>query len=152
MADEASSAEHSPFPKTDLLRIPYVKHVPLDGRTVPLHSYYSFETDEWHLYLPHDQDHLIRLRGGEPISGSYFADRAVAPDTDIELPLGTLVLSRMSFDDVVHHYHHILNGVLNCAAVLEKYHVLWALADQRGLDAARLVETELEYLLVLLRS
>jgi len=95
---------------------------------------------------------LGRLAGGEPISGSYLSLEVVDRGRDFEFPLGTLVAQQMSFLEVLDQLGKIESGVHRCSAVLEKYQILWTTRGSRAKSASLLVQSELEYLLLLLRA
>ena len=65
-----------------------------------------------------------------------------------------MVLQHLSFPGVMPHLLAIQSDIQNCAATLEKYHLFWDIrsSGNSSRDAALLVQSELEYLLLLLRS
>ena len=139
-------------PKDQLEKLPFVQHIPDDGRIVSLQSYYDHETTDWHLWLPVRPGELGRIAGGEVVTGSYYAVAPADPSRDFELPLGTLLTMRVSFAPVLRQFGKLESDVHRCAAVLEKYHLFSAMRGENSTDASLLVVSELEYLLMLLRS
>jgi hypothetical protein len=115
-------------------------------------TFYEPAAGDWHLYLRVRPGELGRIAGGEPVSGSYFAANAVDPERDFEFALGTLVAQRMSFLDILEQLNKLESGVHRCSAVLEKYHILWTTERGQARSASLLIQSELEYLLLLLRS
>jgi hypothetical protein len=141
-----------PLGIAELLKLPYLQTVPRDGRIVPLVTFWEQETADWYLYVVVNPGELGRMAGGEVISGSYVSSRVADPVQDIELSLGTLVFQHLSFVEVLAQFDKLQNDVHRCAAILEKYHLIWE-ARQRGTkSAALLIQSETEYLLLLLRS
>ena len=139
------------IPREQLEKVSYIRHIPSDGRSVPLHSYFDPGSREWRLFLevrPGEIGHL----DAEPVSGSYLATEPVDPARDLHLPLGTLVTCHLSFPDVLEPLHKLENGLHRCAAILEKYHLFWRQRRDTGRSSSLLVESELEYLLFLLRG
>lgn len=136
----------------ELSKLPYLRTVPRDGRTVPLITFYAPVAADWHLYLMVKPGELGRLAGGEPISGSYLSSAAADPGGDVEFALGTLIVRHLSFVEVLDQLHKLENDIHRSAAVVEKYHLLWAARAHGTRSAALLIQSELEYLLLLLRS
>jgi len=135
-----------------LKKLPYLGSIPRDGRTVPLLTFYEPAAADWHLYLRVRPGELGRIAGGEPVSGSYFAANAVDLERDFEFALGTLIAQRMSFLDILEQLNKLESGVHRCSAVLEKYRILWTTKPGQARSASLLIQSELEYLLLLLRS
>jgi len=136
----------------DLQQLPYVKSLPRDGRLVPLQPFFDAEAGDWHFYVPHTNTSMIRLADGESVSGSYLGRTAADPSRDLHFPLGTLIVRHLSFAGTLTALGHLENDVHRCAAVLEKYQLIWANRHTSDLAAGLLIESELEYLLLLLRS
>jgi hypothetical protein len=140
------------IPREELSKLPFVRHIPTDGRIVSLQSYYDHATGSWHLYVPVRQGELGRIAGGKPVSGSYFSTGAADPTCDLELPLGTLITQHLSFPDVIREFNKLESDIHRCAAILEKYHLLSSRRYDTRSESSLLVISELEYLLLLLRS
>lgn len=140
------------FPESELGRLPYVDHVPTDGRRVMIQiAYFDDATGEWHLYFKPRAGIIGRMAGGEPVYGSYFARRPNDPSRDVESPISTLIAQRLSFPGLPAILSKFEHDVHNCAAVIEQFHLIAARRDRA--DVARvLVATEIEYLLALVRS
>jgi hypothetical protein len=135
---------------TELAKLPYVQRVPKDGRVVPLLTF--FDGADWYLWIPVKDDELGRMAGGEVISGSYCAASTADPTRDFEFPLGTLINMRASFGPAMSEFAKLESDIHRCAAVLEKYHMFFREPGGHRNDMSLLVVSELEYLLVLLRS
>lgn len=139
------------IPRDQIEKVSYVRHLPRDGRVVPLLTCFSPGSKEWRLFVE-GRPGEIHWLDAEPISGSYLATGPVDPARDLEFPLGTLVTRYLSFLDLLEPIGKLDDALRRCAAILEKYHLLW---HQRGTyhgSASLLIESELEYLLLILRS
>ncbi|MBA3641482.1 MAG: hypothetical protein M3505_08780 [Verrucomicrobiota bacterium] len=144
---------HEGIRRSELEKLPYFKSQLEDGRLFFILTYYERADESWHLYLPTGKGSLQRMLAGEVISGQYLATKPADVATDIESPLGTLIYQHLSYPRMERELPPILNDIHQCAAVLEKYHVLWRhRAKAVGLETSILVQSELEYLLLLLRS
>jgi hypothetical protein len=139
-------------PQDELAKVPYITFRPNDGRIVQLLSYFAPDTKDWHLYYPVAPGELGRISGGEPVQGAYYADTPVEPERDSELPIGTLVLQHLSFPETLRHFGKLEDDVHRFAAVMEKYHLISGQRRQSVARASLLATSELEYLLLLLRS
>jgi hypothetical protein len=140
------------LPISELERLPYVDTKPTDGRQVLLQkSYFDAIGGEWHLYFTPTSYTIGRMAGGETVYGSYFAQAAADPTQDVELAISTLVTQHLSFPALIPRLGQFEHDVQNCAAVLEKYHLL-ANLGARGEYTTILITTELEYLFTLVRS
>lgn len=140
------------IPKSRLDLLPFVDHVPTDGRVVPLHSYFDPSASDWHLYLEVEPGTLGRIAGGEPVYGCYLARSVADAGRDVEFPLGTLISQHLSFGTVLRQLWELESDIHQCAATLEKYHLISSQRSQAHSLAGLLVTSELEYLLLLLRS
>jgi hypothetical protein len=129
--------------------IPYITHVPRDGRQLMLQPWYDNSSREWHWYAEHKQDAFVRMMIAGFSSGAYYALSA-ASETDLEFPIGSFVAQHLSFPSVMHFYHAIEHDVLLLSATLEKIEQFQS-GTERVLSLY-LVETELEYIFTLLRS
>jgi len=139
------------IPITELHRLPFVSHVPTDGRRVVLQSYFSPRDHDWYLYLEVQPGLVGRLAGGEPVYGGYLSTQPANSQTDLELPFSTLVVQHLSFPKVQGRLQALENDVHQCAAILAKYRLI---SDHAGenLRSSFLIASELEYLLMVIRS
>lgn len=138
--------------KKEIQKLPYVTAIPQDGRIVPIQTFYDTAAREWFFYVPHGQSELIRIQDGEIISGSYLGHEKADPKKDIEFPLGSLIIQYLSFSETLAALGKLENDIHRSAAILEKYHVLWGQRNKDHQSAKLLVESELEYLIFLIRS
>lgn len=140
------------LPRDELKKLPYLQRLPDGGRIVSLQSYYAHETHDWHLWLPVRPGELGRIAGGEVVTGSYYAEAPADASRDLEFPLGTLLTMHLSFVPALRQLSKLESDVHRCAAVLEKYHLFSGMRGNKDDDPSLLVVSELEYLLMLLRS
>jgi hypothetical protein len=110
--------EHLQFSKEQLEKLPYINFLPRDGRVVPLQAFFDSAAKDWHLYVPHSDKELIRLADGEIISGSYLGQAPADASSDIDFPLGTLVIQHLSFPAPLAALGNLENDVHRCAAIL----------------------------------
>lgn len=140
------------FGREQLLQLPCVEVVPDDGRVVSLCAFYDHINGAWHLYLPVSPGQLGRIAGGETVLGSYYAAVPHDCNRDLELPLSTMLRKYLAFSDALRELAKLESDIHRCAAILEKYHLLWKSGPTPRGYGSLLVESELEYLLFLLRS
>jgi hypothetical protein len=133
-------------------RLPYVKNVPQDGRAIYVIPYYDIESSEWFIYAEVEKLKYIRLTGASPISGIYLSGAPQDPKMDIECPMGTFVTQQFSFPSVVGAFSQITSDLHNLACVLEKFHLISLRPIQQRRAAGFLLESEVEYLMLLVRS
>ncbi len=138
--------------RDELKKLPYLQRLPDGGRIVSLQSYYEHETQDWHLWLPVRPGELGRIAGGEVVTGSYYATAPADASLDFEFALGTLLTMHLSFEPTVRQLSKLESDVHRCAAVLEKYHLFSEMRGKKDNHPNLLVVSELEYLLMLLRS
>lgn len=120
------------FPIEELENLPYVDHMPTDGRQVMLQVPYWDGTGDWHLYVEVAERVVGRMAGGEPVSGIYFGKTAADPSRDLQLPLGTLLIQHLSFPGVVGRLNQVLSDVFQLGALLDAYHLVVEQAPVRG--------------------
>ncbi len=78
-----------------------MRSVPEDGRAIPLLTYFDHVARDWCLYVFIRPGELGRMAGGEVFSGSYVAHERADPASDLELPLGTLLVQHLSFTQII---------------------------------------------------
>jgi len=140
------------IPTNELYRLPFVDKPPTDGRRVLLQPYFDTANRDWHLYFEVEPGKLGRIAGGEPVYGGYLSRDIADRNRDIELPFVTLITQHLSFPKVHGRLRAIESDFHQCAAVLEKYRLLWQYRPASGLHTSFLIASELEYLLLLIRS
>lgn len=141
-----------PLGRAELQKLPHLRAVPADGRIVPLVTFFDAQQRDWHLYTIVKPGELGRLAGGEVISGAYMSSAPANAETDLEFVLGTLAFQHLSFVEVLRPLDKLQNDIHRCAAILEKYHLIWTTRQSTARSASLLVQSEVEYLMLLLRS
>src|SRR4051812_18393956 len=129
------------IPREQMEKVSYIRHLPRDGRIVPLLTCFSPGSKEWHLFVEGRPGEIHCLEA-EPISGSYLATEPVDPARDLAFPLGTLVTRHLSFLDVLEPIGKLDDILGRCASILEKYHLLWHQRGCYGGSASLLIESE----------
>lgn len=131
-----------------LSEVPYISNVPSDGRAVLLQPWFS--GTEWFSYVDAPSGEVYRALPGSMDSGIYYA-QSPASEVDLEFGLGTLIAQHLSFSPVADQLYKLVEDIHMLSASMEKLDLIWrTVADTRG--AQFLIETELEYLFVLLRA
>jgi hypothetical protein len=130
-------------------KVSYLRLGNLAGRIVPLQPY--FDGQDWHLWVPHSEQELVRLRTPEFIRGSYYAAAQARP-SDVYVRILDFLTRRVSFPSVVPIAHAIEHDVLNLAAVIWKTDLLFDVGADRELSTDTVIGTDVEYALVVCRS
>ncbi len=131
---------------------PYYRNIPKDGRTIFLNPLFNHEKNDWVLLVQVNPDKLQRLMGGEPIVSCYLGFQPANPKRDFEFNLGTFIVQHVSFPGIAGPLFTLENDIHNCCAILEKF-LLISNKDKSQRDGLNLLlRTELEYLIVVIRS
>jgi hypothetical protein len=147
MAALASSA----FSREDLGRLPFVRHVPDDGRRLILDSFFDHTSQSWHLYLPY-RDQLVQVAGGESVVGAYMAEQTANAKVDLEFQLGTLVIQHLAFPKVARQLPDLIHGFHSLACCLEKFDIAWNRSRVNRMEGSVLAAAELSHLIIEVRS
>lgn len=140
------------YPVAEVKKLPYLASLPSDRRRiVPVLPFFEVTTGEWHTYIQHGDNQLIRMADGELISGSYLARSPADPTCDFELELGTVIMRNFSHPEILQPFQHLENDVHRFASILYKYKLFWE-HRHAAPSAPDLVESELEYLVFVIRS
>lgn len=139
-------------PLEEAKKIPYVKHIPNDGRAISNHSFYDHENKDWILHLPIGKGKLGRIAGGEIVVGGYLASQSENPDKDLAFPLGTFIIQHLSFRDILSSLYGLESDFHNCSSILEKYLLISLRPKEQRDGAGQLLVAELEYLVIIIRS
>jgi hypothetical protein len=133
-----------------LTEIPYISHVPRDGRSLMLQPWYDASSKSWYLCVEKKPGDFIRMRPAAMASGLYYAVQP-ASSLDLEMPLATLVAQHLSFPPVANAMYRLIDDVHLLAASLEKIELLQRVATG-GTVSEFLVESEVEYQFILARG
>lgn len=140
------------IPLSEIERLPFVHAAPRDGRRVVLQSYFDADVSDWFLFLEVKPGLLGRIAGGEPVYGGYLSREVADPVRDVEFPLATLLTQHLSFPKIIGRLSGIENDFHQCAAIMEKYHLIWSQLPQSSVRSGLLIASELEYLFLVTRS
>jgi hypothetical protein len=125
--------------------LPYLSHVPTDGRKIPVFSFLD-ETGTWHAYISQAKGMLIEFRPIEAMSASYLCKGIPPTSRDSYLPLCHLVTQHFSFADTMGILRHIEEDYLNGLASVHKYFLLLDHAKaSRDLVPHVALTTEIEF-------
>lgn len=133
--------------------IPYISHLPNDGREPVLSSFYDNKTDKWYTYLSDeslsDESKCIALYVKD-VEGTYVALRPKDQRTDLQLPFSETIQKHFSLPEVARYLPELERDVTNSLTSILKYFVLLDYATrvdtfsaQRA--AAQMVASEIEY-------
>jgi len=136
----------------EAMKLPYVKHVPKDGRAISNYSFYDNENKDWILHLPIKQGKLARIAGGKVVVGGYLASEPEHPEQDLIFPLGTFIIQHLSFRKLINILHGLESDFHNFSSILEKYLLISLRPKEQRDGAGQLLAAELEYLIVCIRS
>jgi len=135
----------------ELRKIPYLTHIPRDGRQIKTTAYYDEPTGEWIFMFPAAPDEIGRIAGGAPVRAEYFARQVADSTRDIELPLSTLICQRLSWPEVMMRLEPIESDIHLFCDILEKFELISHRASNDSF-AAYLAASELEFLIRVVRS
>lgn len=140
-----------PVKKAALSKVPYIRFIPEDGRTISLLPYYDEKEKAFKQPFPKESE-IIFLKG-KPEQGPYYARAVLDRSRDILLELADFVTKYCSFPSTMEILLGVERDVLNCSAIVEKYFLFLDLFHRRK-DAmiANLVMTDVEFLFSNVRS
>lgn len=131
--------------REEFSKVPYIDHVPDDGRTVFLAPYIDRTDGKWKIQLP--QGNELKWAFAEPDEACYYAESVADESQDMYLEIMDIVARHYSFDLVLRTSLELLIRILNCAVVLEKYfYCLNQFRKTKNLHLANMVQTDLEFL------
>jgi len=134
----------------ELKKIPYLGNMPNDGRLVLIRFFYDHKQNEWFAFHKKPNDEILIIKPSDLVIGSYISERP-ASINDFEFPLGTFICKYLSFPDLINPLVSLENDFRNFSSILEKY-IIMSTTDSESHKTAQLIETELEYLIILSRS
>jgi len=131
--------------KEEFAKVPYIHHVPTDGRTVFLAPYVDKTDNKWKVHVPTSRG--LTWIFAEPIESCYYAELIADQAKDIHVEIIDVVARHYSFDSVLRNALELLRRLVNCAVLLEKYFIwLSQFRRTKNLMIANLVQTDLEFL------
>ena len=137
--------------KHELNKVPYIDHIPSDGRTVFLQPYLDKKDNTFKMFVT--QGKKLTWILAEPADSCYYALERIDESQDIYLELIDVIARHYSFNSVMNTLLRIVQDIENCGAVLEKYFVFLDLfRNTKDVLTSNLVTTDLEYLFGNVRS
>jgi hypothetical protein len=132
-------------------KVPYIHHVPTDGRTVFFAPYVDKADNRWKCHVPRGRE--LTWIFAEPVQSCYYAESVADQSKDAYIEIMDVVARHYSFDSVLRTSLELLRRIVNCAVVVEKY-FLWLsqFRKTKNLLIADLVQTDLEFLFGNVRS
>jgi hypothetical protein len=137
--------------KDELRKVPYIEHVPQDGRTVFLQPFVDKVDNRFKMFVP--QGDGLTWIFAEPVESCYFAENILDKDNDIYLKIIDLIVRHFSFGSTLETLLGIIRDIENCCAVVEKYFIFLDLyRSTKDALTSNLVTTDLEFLFGNIRS
>lgn len=132
----------------ELSKLPYYQIKPSPGRTTVLVPFFH-DGDYW-IPLKHKAQ-LRLIKPAALFTGTYLAVEPEKPSMDLALPLFDLLMQRISSQKLIYLLQTIVNDIANFGSSFEKY-FLFLQSYEGGTEVPLLVATELEFLLINVRS
>lgn len=137
--------------KNELRKVPYIDHIPVDGRTVFLQPYLDKEDNTFKMFVP--KGNKLTWVFAEPVEACYYAEKIVDKSKDIYIELVDVVARHYSFASAIRTLLTIIRDIENCSVVVEKYFVfLDRYKDTKDVLTYNLITTDLEYFFSNVRS
>lgn len=134
-----------------LQQIPYISHIPKDGRSVVLHPYYDHEKNEYFLYHPVGE--TLHTLWTKPIEMSYWSPYLVNSKIDVHIELFDVIAKHYSFEHVVNEMFRIESDIMNCSTIVGKYFLyMEKYSECKNNAISNMVVTDLEYYFGNIRS
>jgi len=99
--------------------LPYIGHLPADGRSVPILTYYDPAQPHMTTWVPMTPDTLQFITVVDVIYGTYVAFQP-KEDTDIPLLLSYVIRNNLSYDDVTTLTHSAVQDFVSLLASVTK--------------------------------
>jgi hypothetical protein len=136
----------------DLKDVPYIKHLPKDGRDVLLSAYYDHAEKRWTMYSPFEGK-ILALNPSDLVDGIYVSTAPVDAESDIRIEFTEFVFQHYSIKSLADINDRIEQDLLNELASIHKYFViLHHLNTHDDRAAVALMTSEIEYALTNHRS
>lgn len=132
--------------------LPYVGHLPTDGRNVPILTYCDPTEPHMTTWAPTKAGGLQFIKVVDVIFGTYVGFQA-KEDTDIPLSLSYIIHNHLSYDDVTTLTHSAVQDFVGLLASIEKYFILLSHKNACGSgNVEHLVKIEIESIFGMYRS
>ena len=128
----------------EIQKLPYLTHIPRDGRSVPIQTYYDHQQKRWRIWVILDGK-LQELDVTDLYHGTYVSNEPVSPDRDYRMPFAETVLKHFCTPKIAAGMHQASQDLINCLGYLEKYFILLQHAKAyTRTNAMALLQVELE--------
>jgi len=125
--------------------LPYLSHIPRDGRSTWICDYYNSKEQQFYTYKPNKDGQLLVIKPADLIEGRYLAE-SVARESDYPLFFNTFVMNHLSFPDLIRSMNDIKNDLLNSLTCIHKYFVVLDYANlHNDFSYYLMIGTEIEY-------
>jgi hypothetical protein len=130
----------------DSADLPYVSHIPLDGRQLVIGPYYDSKAEKWEAYQQVQNDCLRVLRPKSLFDGTYVAVEPEDEESDLRLHFSETIRKYLSLPEVVRYLPEIERDVINALSSIEKYFVILKYgAEEDSHSASQMIASEVEY-------
>lgn len=135
-----------------ITEIPYVKHLPEDGRNVLLSAFYHPANRRWTMYSPYEGK-ILALDMSNLVEGIYVSSEPADATTDIRIEFTEFIFQHYSIASLSDINERIEQDLNNGLAGIHKYFVLLHhLNTYEDRSAVGLMTSEIEYALTNHRS
>lgn len=135
----------------ELKKVPYLTHIPSDGRSVFLQPFFDKDASAWKMFIP--QGPKLTWIFSEPVECHYFSETNADPQRDMYLKLTDVITRCYSYPFAMDVLLQLVDKIIFSAVVVEKYFLsLIRYRVTRDPLIANLVTTDLEYLFANARS
>jgi hypothetical protein len=132
-------------------KVPYLSHIPRDGRIVFLQPFVDKTDGKWKQFIP--QENKLTWILSKPVECLYFSEVNAYPNQDIYLKLADVVTRHYSYPDAISILLQIVNKIVFSAVVVEKYFLsLMRYRITKDVLVSDIVATDVEYLFANVRS
>lgn len=133
------------FDYIEVRELPYLTHIPEDGRSIVIIPYYDPDEQQFYAYIQH-QGKLVITRPVDLKQGTYLAKCPENGNLDCRLPFLETVLQHFSLRDVFVALKDIEQDLINALTSLHKYFVLLCYANEfKDFSGHLMISTEIEY-------
>lgn len=141
---------------SELKKVPYINHIPKDGRVVCLQSFYSAEMSRFRMFLPFSNNNLIEMQtGGHPAQAAYWSKNKIDKENDAYFELPYLIANNLSFQDLSNISIALERDIYNFGSIIPKQAILFEYCRNQAnsvIAIYNVFEMELEYLMGIIRS
>lgn len=135
----------------ELRKVPYITHIPKDGRSVFLQPFFDKKDKVWKQFVP--QGTKLTWIFAEPVESSYYSEAIADPKKDVYLKVLDVIPRYFSYQSLMDIRFQIMTKIIFSAVVLDKYFLsVIRFRITKDVLVANLVVTDLEYFFANARS